>query len=133
MKESTYLNRWLWEKHKTHVQWRRIRVGPLPSKAMARMYMSLLRWVDAIFLQEGMVHIVEAKIAPRAGAIGQLLLYKELFLQTPEFQAYKSWPIVLDFLCPEPDLQLAETCTKHGIRYIVWKPKDFDDDKDKPK
>ena len=85
MKESDMLNAWLWEKHREDLQWRRVRLGPIPSKAMARMYMTMLRWADAVIVQDGIVYIVEAKLRPGPGAIGQLELYKKLFGNTLEF------------------------------------------------
>ena len=120
MKESDMLNAWLWEKHRTDIQWRRIRLGVLPTKELARMYMCILRWADAIVLHDGIVYIVEAKLRPAPGAIGQLELYKKLFLQTPEFEQYKNWPIKLLLLCAEPDLNMVEFCSEKDIIYEVF-------------
>lgn len=117
MKESEFLKIWLWNEHRSDVQWRRVRLGVVPDKQFARMYMVTLRWADAIVLKDGKVLIVEAKLNAAPGAIGQLELYKELFLQTPEFSAYKNWPIELVFLTPAVDLALVELCSKKGIVY----------------
>ena len=69
-KETDMLNAWLWEKHRTDTQWRRIRLGVLPTKELARAYMTILRWADAIYLKDGVVHIVEAKLRADPGALG---------------------------------------------------------------
>jgi len=118
--ETNMLNAWLWEHHREHVQWRRVRLGVLPTKELARIYMTLLRWCDAIYLEDGVVHIVEAKIRPDAGAVGQLELYQDLFKNTLEFTAYREWPIQLVLLCSMPSLDLAELCSKKGIRYEIF-------------
>ena len=120
MKETDMLNAWLWEKHRTELQWTRKRVGVLPTKELAKMYSVLLRWVDAIVIHDGYVLIIEAKIRPMPGAIGQLELYEMLFPETPEFQAYKDWPIKLILLCAMPDLSMVQLCSQKGIEYEIF-------------
>jgi len=120
MKETDMLNAWLWAKHRFDIQWRRVRLGVLPTKELAKMYMTLLRWCDAIVISDGIVYIVEAKIRPEPGAIGQLELYKELFPNTPEFEQYKGWPVYLVLLSSMVDLNIAELCSKKGIIFEVF-------------
>ena len=86
----------------------------------------MLRWCDAIFIEDGFVNIVEAKLRPDLGTIGQLEGYKELFPVTPEFDQYKDWPIKMILLSPVLDLGVAQICTKKGITYEVWKPEDWE-------
>lgn len=118
------LNAWLWDKHRQDLQWRRVRIGPIPSKQMAREYMVLLRWVDAIVVKEGIVYLIEAKIRPEPGAIGQLELYKELFPQTLEFSAYENYPVQMILLSSIPDLSIAELCSKKGIAFELFSEDD---------
>ena len=127
MKESEMLNAWLWEKHREDVQWRRVRLGVLPTKAMARMYMTLLRWADAIIVKDGVVYIVEAKLRPAPGAIGQLELYNELFHNTLEFTQYKNYPVKLLLLCSIVDLAIAELCSKKGIIFEIFSEKEVNE------
>ena len=122
MKESDLVNKWIWEFHKTALQWRRVRLGIVPTKEMAREYMVVLRWADLIFIEGGAVNIVEAKLRPTAGAIGQLEHYKELFKRTPEFREYWEYPINLILLTPYMDLEIAEMCSRKGIIYEHWSP-----------
>lgn len=89
------------------------------------MYSVLQRWADAIFIEDGAVNIVEAKLRPELGVIGQLEGYKELFKVTPEFIAYENWPVNLILLSPVMDLGIAEICSKKGIVYEVWSPEDW--------
>lgn len=123
LKESELVNKFLWEKYRTNLQWRRVRLGVLPSKELSRMYMVTLRWADAIVIHEGNVLIIEAKLSPRADAVGQLLLYEKLFKNTPEFKQYWNNPIKKVFLCPKLDTQLAELCSEKEIEYVVYDPR----------
>ena len=120
MKETDMLNAWLWEKHRFDTQWRRVRLGVLPTKELARMYMVLLRWVDAIYLKDGIVYIVEAKLRAEPGALGQLDLYEKLFRNTPEFDQYKNWHIQKVLLTSIVDLNMVELASEKGVQYIIF-------------
>ena len=121
LKESQMVHKWLLKNYPTALQWKRVRLGPLPDTKEARMYMVTQRWADAIFIHDGYVNIVEAKLKPDAGAFGQLDLYASLFPQTPEFTQYRNWPIQKIFLCPVLDVGLVELASKKGIKYVVYK------------
>ena len=120
MKESEFLLKYLWFEHREDPQWRRVRVGLVPDHELARMYAVTLRWADAIVLHKGEVLIIESKLRADLGAVGQLLGYKELFRVTPEFSAYKDWPIRLQLLIPFTSLDLVELCSKNDIDYITY-------------
>lgn len=119
-REYALLNAWLWDLHANHLQWRRVRLGPLPTKELARMYSVLQRWADAILIVDDIVWIVEAKVRPNFGAIGQLEGYAGLFPRTPEFTAYKDWPVQLVLLTMLTDMTIVDMCNKKGIRYEVY-------------
>ncbi len=121
-KESVLLTKWLAKFHRTSLQWKRVRLGIPANPEEAKLYSVLLRWADAIFIEDGFVNIVESKLRPELGAIGQLEGYKELFKVTPEFSQYENWPIKMILLSPVLDLGIAQICTKKGIIYEVWKP-----------
>ena len=125
--ESMLITRWLWDFHRTSPQWRRVRLGPFPTPEMGREYMVTLRWADAIYIDSGKVYIVEAKLKPGAGAIGQLEHYRDLFRQTPEFDAFKYNPIELILLTPKLALDIVELCSKKGIKYEHYRPKGWDE------
>ena len=91
--EAKMVNRWLATFHRTAPQWTRVRLGQVANKEEANLYKVILRWADAIFLEDGEVNIVEGKLRPEPGALGQLEAYRDLFRVTPEFSAYESWPI----------------------------------------
>lgn len=118
------MNNWLWEFHKTDPQWKRVRVGPVPNPAEAKLYSVLLRWVDAIFLEDGNIVIVEAKIRPNYGAVGQLLGYRMLIKATPEFEQYVNWNVRMILVSKYPDLAVTELCSKYGVEHEVWNPEE---------
>jgi len=125
-KESVLLTKWLAAFHRTSPQWKRVRLGQVANKEEAKLYKVILRWCDAIFIEDGTVYIVEAKLRPPFGVIGQLEGYGELFKVTPEFSQYSNWPVKLILLAPMLDLNIAELCKKKDITYEVWKPKDWE-------
>jgi len=81
-----------------------------------------LRWADAVFIKDGEVYIVEAKLRPDLGVIGQLEGYKKLFPFTPEFTQYKNYNVRMILLSPFLDLNIAELCKDKDIIYEVWEP-----------
>ncbi|HUX62094.1 MAG TPA: hypothetical protein VMV32_12340 [Ignavibacteriaceae bacterium] len=111
------MNKWVTQFHRTALQWRRVRLGQVATKEEAKYYKVILRWADLIFVENGEVNIVEAKLRPDLGAIGQLEGYKELFGVTPEFSQYENYPINLILLTPFLDLNIVQLCTKKNIRY----------------
>lgn len=124
VKESEMLNAWLWAEHREDLQWRRVRLGPYPTNEMGKMYMTMLRWADAIVIKEGIVYIIEAKLRPMPGAISQLELYKQLFTATLEFKQYWNNDVKLILLTMMPDLAIAEMCSRKDIAMIIF---DWDD------
>jgi len=124
-KESILLTSWLKTFHRANPQWKRVRLGIPANPEEAKLYSVLLRWADAVFLKDGIMYIVEAKLRPDLGAIGQLEGYKELLKITPEFSAYENWPVELILLSPIMDLAIAELCSKKNIIYEVWTPPEW--------
>ena len=121
-KESVLLTKWLAKFHRTSLQWKRVRLGVPANPEEAKFFQVMLRWADAIFIEDGFVNIVEAKLRPDLGVFGQLEGYKRLFPVTPEFDRYKDWPIKMILLSPFMDLGIAEIATEKGIIYDVYKP-----------
>ena len=125
-KESVLLTKWLSTFHRTAPQWKRVRLGQASGKEEAAFYKVILRWADAVFIEDGNVYIVEAKLRPSLGAIGQLEGYQELFKVTPEFSAYWNYPVKMILLTAYLDLNVAELCKKKDITCEVWKPKEWE-------
>jgi len=120
--EKIFLNAWLWEFHRSKPQWKRVRLGPVPNPEQAKFFSVLLRWADAVFLEGGNIVIVEAKIRPNFGAIGQLLGYKMLIKATPEFENYVAWNVRMLLLTKFPDLAVTQLASKFDVEHEIWNP-----------
>ena len=120
LKESDLVNRWVNEFHPQALQWRRVRLGVVPDKETAREYNVILRWADLIYVEEDVVYIVEAKLRPTAGAIGQLEHYKLLFAKTPSFSQYINYPVRMQLLTNYLDNEIVELCSRKDIDYVYY-------------
>lgn len=120
--EGRMVTDWLDTFHRDALKWKRQRLGEPLNKEEAALYSVLLRWVDAVFVENGTVYLVEAKLRPDAGAIGQLMAYDELFPKTPDFTQYKDAPRVMVLLTTMEDKYIRESCERRGILYVSWKP-----------
>lgn len=118
--ESKLVYEWLKKTHPKALQWRRVRVGPLEQNNP--LYGVLRRWADIIFLDENVVHIVEAKIRPEPGAIMQLKLYSSLFPRTPEFYSVRNNKIEMIFLCATYDAAVEKLCQENDVQFVVFTP-----------
>ena len=120
--EKRLITEWLWQFHREHQQWKRIRLGQVPTRDMAQLYKVGLFWADAIVFDPPHLLIVEAKIRPSLAAIGQLEAYRELLKVTPEFEQFRGNPIRLVLLTTIEDRNVRRFCEDKGIEYIIFKP-----------
>ena len=121
--EARLVNEWLFANYPTSLQWRRVRLGPVPTKEYAAMYKVILRWADAIAFDGNTVVIIEGKMRPEPGAISQLEEYEKLLRQTPEFAHYWDRPVKKVLLTTIVDENLKQSCEQRGIAYEVYTPK----------
>ena len=120
--EAKLVNEYLISKFPDDLQWRRVRVGPVPTKEDARYYGVMLRWADAIVKHNNIIIIIEAKIKPDLGAMSQIEEYIKLFGQTPEFSEYWALPRKGLLLTCFDSLDIKISCAERGIEYVVFKP-----------
>lgn len=120
--ESKLVFEWTTKIHPYALQWRRVRVGPIPGDGDAKYYSPLRRYADLIFYEGGIVHLVEAKVRPDPGGISQLELYKQLFPKTPEYVQFKDQPIKLIYLTTFHDPEVKQMCEDREIEYVVYCP-----------
>jgi len=120
--EAKYVNDFLATKFPTALQWKRVRLGPLPNVEQARLYQITLRWADAVIYDGKDVSIVEAKIANQVGGLAQLELYAKLFRETPEFSAYKGADVKLILVAPKFERDVDNLARSKNIQYVVFKP-----------
>ena len=121
-REARLVNEWLAMNYPNSLQWRRVRLGPLPTNEMARMYKVTQRWVDAIFITGEVVNLLEAKLRPDLAAIAQLQAYDRLFPDTPEFSQFRNNRRELHFLCPRNDSVMEKSCAENNIQYHAYAP-----------
>ena len=115
---NQYIRENLWGKHFQTRVW----IGPLPPGKEANEYMVVGRSADIITFEPNIVTIIEAKLEPNPKAIGQLLLYGNMFKQSPRFAQYISAQVNLVLLTSRVDTHVQELCEQQGIKYEVFRP-----------
>jgi len=80
------------------------------------------RYVDALVLDRGTVHLYEAKLRGAPGALEQLDLYARLVPLTPELEPYRQWPVVRHLLWAIPDPVIEAMARERGILVHVYYP-----------
>jgi hypothetical protein len=80
------------------------------------------RWADAVVIDDTTLRVIEAKIRPDVGVIGQLELYIRLVPSTWELRDYADRRIVPVLLCAVHDPQLAALAGEKGFEYHIYKP-----------
>lgn len=78
-------------------------------------YQILGKWADLILIYPAHVIIVEAKFKLRADALGQILLYNDLFPKTPHFKEHWHKPRELIVVYAIPDNQVYDALRARGI------------------
>lgn len=121
-RERRLVNEWLRVAHREHIQKTRVRVGPAIDHPEAKALVVLMRWVDALVYDGNNVILVEAKLRPDAGAIGQLEHYRDLFIQTPDYKLWWDLPVKLVLLSALRSRDIEEICAKKGIEFVLFRP-----------
>lgn len=106
----------------TALMWRRVRVGALPQGREEAVYGVLRRFVDGVVSTGKAVILIEAKIEPSAEAVGQLMQYRELFPETPEFSQLKDLPIFCKLITVEEQETIRKVAEASNIEYVVFAP-----------
>lgn len=120
--EARLVNEYLWEHYKDKPQWKRVRLGQVNDKEQAALYSVTLRWVDAVVLDGEQLILIEAKVKPDLGAMGQLEEYSKLIRLTPEFSQYSSFPHKLIIVTTRADLNMMKSSVERGIEYVIYAP-----------
>lgn len=120
MRENRLLKEWLLLKHPRALQWRNVRVGPLPNGS--KFYDALRKYADAVIAENGVVTIIEAKMRPKPQDIYQLKQYGMAFKDTPEFTQLHGATLKLVFLTTLDDKYTREQAVMDGIEYVVYNP-----------
>jgi len=121
-REAKFVNEWLMMKFPSSLQWKRVRLGPLPDKKLGALMKITLRWADAIVFDGETVFIIEAKLRSDLGALAQLEEYRALFRETPEFSILKDKPVEMILLLPYGWADLVRAAAQRGIRVEIFMP-----------
>jgi len=108
----------------------RVRLGEYPPELLkyvevgeeARMITAWRRWADAIAIYPDRVILIECAIRPNPGKISQLLLYRDLFYKTPEFEGIKHLPLHLELVYAIEDTAVNALAERYGIRTVYYRP-----------
>ena len=111
------VSRWM-----RNLKWYRHEVGPFDPNNVAYTYSQLRRWADLIVDDDDKIRIYEIKMRPDQRAVSQIDLYKQLFIQTPEFEYYWDKPVTGILLTTELDESIAIQCKRWDIEYEVFEP-----------
>lgn len=106
-------------------RWRNARVGKFHDRKLAKVAQCMLRYADLIYIALGEVWIVEFKVKPNPGAVGQLKAYAQEFPKTVEFEAYKNLPIRLRLICTHGDKVVEAQCRTESITFEVFRPHEW--------
>lgn len=120
LRENDLIEKWMSQNHPTAIQWVRQRLGPIRDRDNARLLSVTQRYADIIYIDDGSLWIIEAKLKPSGSVVGQLLQYKDLIKTTPEFKAFWNYPIKMAILTPYLAIDVLEFAKKFDIEYFVW-------------
>jgi len=113
--------------YKEYPKWFKIEVGKLPPGKENVIYTKVRRWADCILLDNDHIVIFEFKMIAKPGVVSQILLYKDLFKETPEFRRYHEWPVKLKIVCAKIDEHTERLAKEHGIEVEVYRPSFYDE------
>jgi len=118
--ETELLSQFLNQNYRKEDVRRNVRLGKIRSLEHGKYLTLLQRKADAVVVYDDMIDIIEAKPKPDPEAMGQLLFYKWLLRQTPEYENMINKPIFLILLTCLHDSDLEECCAHYGISYRVF-------------
>ena len=129
-KEWRLLSWWLAQHHPDAVISMNVRVGPpvpvIPGAIANPVSQNLTRvnnrWIDAIYLENSTVHLIEAKLNPDPGIFSQLIHYLRCFLVDGQFAHLRDLPKVLIALVNRDDPSVAEEAPFYGVNWQVYQP-----------
>jgi len=108
----------------------RTRLGPLPElsedlKALGisrNIYTVVRHWADCLVFLDNKTVIVEGKIRWKPEGLGQLITYRSMFYQTPEYRDRWDLPVELIALYAYISPENMELLTQFQIRPVQFRP-----------
>jgi len=78
--------------------------------------------VDLLVVGDKELILIEAKLGDVYGALGKLVIYRELVPLTPELRHYRDWPVKAVFLCVKAHDPAKAAAKLLGIELEEWAP-----------
>ena len=112
-----------------------VRLGKLPeppegqqwTESERRMLMTSQRWGDAVAIEGGVLHLIEAKLLPSRYPEGEskLRFYRTLVPNTESLKQYSWATFVAELWTPTDDILTRSLCRQDSIELHVFEPKWF--------
>jgi hypothetical protein len=97
-------------------------VGVQVSPALEAMLRVANWYADAVVVTPAEVLVIEAKVDPNPGAVGQVLFYRTLIYSTPALQAFTTMPVTPVVLFAEDDSGVTPFARGLGVRVEIYTP-----------
>jgi len=94
--EADFLNEYLASRYRGEMIFSRLRLGTVPATAIPptadiwerKVWGNIRFWADAVVVTDQKLILIEAKIKPSPGVLGQIEIYRRLLPQTPELKPF---------------------------------------------
>lgn len=124
------LQEWVAVKYPSAIPLYELRLGPTSAHvvgvhitpALEAMLRTENWYADAVLIIPGVTLIVEAKMQANPSAVGQVLFYSRLALQTPALEQYRNQPIQPVVLFAEEDDAVSNFARSFGVRVEIYSP-----------
>lgn len=130
--ETMYVQEILLQFYPRAVKISPVRLGKLPepppgvewSEEERRMLMTSQRWADAVAIEDGVLHLIEAKLLPARYPEGEskLRFYRTLVPNTESLKVYTWDLIICELFTPTDDILTRTLCRQDGIEFRQFTP-----------
>lgn len=105
-------------------------LGELPPAALAAglhgvnpaMYQVAGKWADAVVLTDDEAYIVEGKLKLNPGALGQVIVYRDMFRKTERYREWWDRPVVPAIVYAYGDATTEAACQARGVKLYRYQP-----------
>jgi len=122
-REGRLLKEWIWEHHPDVPVHYNYPLGEHAEEKGFKEYMTLAPRCDALYVDDEVIFIVEAKIVDEHKGIAELLNYKRLVPKTTSLRQYIGLPIELILLRAREKPDVTEAAIDAGITPVLFRPK----------
>jgi len=124
------LQEWVTQKYPAAQVFYELRLGPTTktllgvqvSPALEAMLRVANWYADCVVIAPAEILVIEAKVDPDPGAVGQVLFYRTLIYSTPSLQGYTTMPVQPVVLFAENDSGVTPFARGLGCRVEIYTP-----------